>query len=94
MASSEEVYNRLSAALKQKGAIRNCAACGVNDWTYAGAFVRLSAVLNPNETTNRPYGFPLLPVFCKNCGNLLLFNLLTLGFSDPAELELPDDSGQ
>lgn len=100
-ADYEDVVRRILARLAEKSTAgsRKCVICGVNAWAV-GKFVTLQ-VSNQVPTLPNPYGFrlqpptyPMVAIFCSNCGNTQLVNLLLLGFREDElhSLQFPPDA--
>lgn len=91
-----EVVNRIARKLQEKGGLQKCPTCGANKWVI-GQYVTLQ-VSGQVPSLPNPYGFrppstnyPTVAIFCSNCGNTQLVNLLVLGFTeqDLPSLTLP-----
>ena len=88
-AAYTKVLNRIIGKIASKGQPRKCAMCGVTAWTV-GQYVTLQAAnhaLGPAVPWVPPYGshtanYPCVAVYCSNCGNTHLVNLLVLGFTE------------
>lgn len=86
----EAVVQLILAKLQKKGAARRCAMCGKTAWVL-GQYVTLTVVSTPGAVPlPNPYMFrpvpptnyPMVAIFCSNCGNTHLINLLVLGFTE------------
>lgn len=84
----QAVVRSILSKLEQKGAARRCAMCGKQAWVL-GQYVTLTVLSQPGAAPPPdPYAFrpqppahyPMVSVFCSNCGNTHLINLLVLGF--------------
>jgi hypothetical protein len=87
----QEILDEIAERLNQRGVRGNCPLCGQIQW-IVGAYAPLSASNSPAKLTLGGPVYPLISVFCGNCGNTHLVNLLTLGFTDDdwPRLTLPD----
>lgn len=92
----QAVASRIIAKMKAKGTTKPCVLCGVNSW-IVGQYVTLNVSPRPGGAAT-PWGqigpsktYPTVCVFCGNCGNTQLLNLLVLGFEEHelSELQLP-----
>lgn len=86
----QSVADRIIDKWNQKGKAQRCPLCAANAWVV-GHYVPLSTSLIPTGwvypyTTQNSSIYPCVTVFCSNCGNVQLLNLLILGFTDE---ELP-----
>lgn len=74
-------------ALNQKKGnhLATCPMCGHQRFSLGEGFVGLTVQDQPEPLTlGGPY-YPLLPVFCNNCGTAQFVNLRMLGLTDLAE---------
>lgn len=81
----------ISARFAEKGRTGPCAMCGhVNEW-QVGGFVPHIVSESPTEIKLGGRLYPLIAVYCRNCGNTHLVNLINLGFTrdEIAEMKLP-----
>lgn len=85
--TAANVARRIIEKLSSKGQTRQCPLCGANSWTV-GQYVTLQTSPQVPSLPN-PFGFrptaqnyPTVAVFCSNCGNTQLVNLLILGFDE------------
>ena len=83
----KDVSQRLAA----RGAPRNCPICGKRDWVVGELVTQniTASPLRPGYSGNPT--IPFVTIWCQNCGNTVLINLLALGYSEAylSALHLP-----
>jgi hypothetical protein len=80
--------------LVAKGHVGQCAMCGVQSWVV-GTYLPSPASTHPSRIPLRGGNlFPFVTVYCQNCGNTHLVNLVILGFTieELPALEMPDEA--
>jgi hypothetical protein len=81
MLNNSEITRRVIEALKTKISNPKCPLCGYNTWKVDASYVILPLSPNPTQFTVGGKEYPMVPMYCGNCGNTHLINLLTLGFT-------------
>ncbi|HXS24445.1 MAG TPA: hypothetical protein VN719_09460 [Gemmatimonadales bacterium] len=59
-----------------------CPICGTTGWEMSSSIVQLMGYYGGTLVAGGPV-FPLVPVFCKNCGYTLLFSAIAMGIVIP-----------
>lgn len=83
---NQQVRDRIIQALEAKilgggGEPQACTICGNRTWGI-GSFAPMTSALMPTQVRLGGQVYPFITIFCSNCGNTQLVNLLILGFSD------------
>lgn len=56
-----------------------CPVCGNTAWDTVDVVFELKSYENARESSEQATVMPLVPLTCKNCGNTILINVLTIG---------------
>jgi hypothetical protein len=83
MARNEEITNSIIARLQSrtKGRAFRCSICDANSWRVEDAYAPVPSSLQANELSIGASVFPMALLYCENCGNVHLLNLIALGFT-------------
>ncbi len=90
-AAKKTVVQRIVEKFVAKGRTGVCAMCGhANEWELGG-FVPLTISETPTALQLGGNVYPLIAVYCRNCGNTHFVNLFNLGFTaeELKQLEIP-----
>lgn len=89
--TAEEIRQRIISRINEATGDNTfvCIMCKNTEWGLNYGYVNLPSSLAPLRMDPPSQGFPCVAICCTICGNTHFFNLLTLGFRDMEELELP-----
>jgi hypothetical protein len=90
--SASRIREEIIERLKAKGEVGHCTICQQNRWVV-GKYAPIRASSSPVDLILRDNRvFPLVTVYCDNCGHTLFVNLIHLGYTDKdwARLTFPD----
>jgi len=85
MKLTQEQVERFIATLDAKWPDpKICPVCGNTTWDTVDVVFELKSYVAEQESDEEATVMPLVPLTCKNCGNTILINVLTIGVL-PAE---------
>ena len=65
-----------------------CSICQTNDWNVADTIFEMREFQGGNLVISTGQSvYPAIPIICKNCGNTLLINPISIGILSPTKQE-------
>ncbi len=80
---------RLDTWIREKWEHGPCSICGANSWTTNP---KVCLILNPASLVNNS-SFPVVLIYCTNCGHTLFVNAIVAGVTPPEAVPLKPHTG-